>query len=161
MPIPLHRGHEWLGRLVGDWTWEMEAEGQPGQPPIRDTGTESVRSLHGAWVLCEAGGSPGGSAETSIMTLGYDPDGGRFRGTFISSSMTHLWLYEGSLDPAGQVLTLETEGPSYTGEGGTARYRDTIEIRGDGERVQTSAYHQPDGGWHTFLTIRYRRGAVA
>jgi hypothetical protein len=158
MPIPLHREHEWLGRMVGDWTWEMEAEGPPDQPPIRDSGTESVRSLQGAWILCEGGGtSPDGAAEASIMTLGYDPDAARFRGTFISAMMAHLWIYEGSLDAAGQVLTLETEGPSYTGESGMARYRDTIELRGDSERVQTSSYQGADGGWHQFMTTSYRR----
>lgn len=157
MPIPLQKEHQWLARLVGDWTWEMEAEGAPGEPPVRDSGTESVRSLHGTWVLCEAGAKgPDGTPETSLMTLGFDADRGRFQGTFISSMMSYMWIYDGWMDDAG-VLTLEAEGPSYTEEGGMARYRDTMELRGDDERVQTSAYQRPDGSWHPFMTNLYRR----
>lgn len=152
--------HRWLQRLEGEWTFEMEAEGGPGEPPIRDSGTERVRSLDGVWMLCETGGTtPDGGTATSIMTLGYDPDRQRFAGTFVSSMMTHLWIYAGQLDAAGTVLTLETEGPSYTGEGGMAKYRDTIELRGDDHRVHTSAYQRGDGGWHRFMTTHYRRAA--
>lgn len=150
--------HQWLGRMVGEWTWEMEAEAEPGQPPIRDSGTESVRSLGGVWVMCEGGGEmPDGGSMTSIMTLGYDPARGRFVGTFVGSTMTYLWIYEGTRD--GDVLTLDAEGPSYTKEGAMAKYRDTVEIRGDDHRVQTSSYLRDDGTWHPFMTTHYRRTA--
>jgi hypothetical protein len=39
--------HQWLQKLVGDWTYEGEALMGPGQPPIKSEGTESVRSLGG------------------------------------------------------------------------------------------------------------------
>lgn len=157
MPIPLHTEHEWLARLVGDWTWDMEAEGGPGEPPIRDSGRETVRSLHGVWVLCEADATgPEGTPETSLMTLGYDPERDRFQGTFISSMMSYMWIYDGTLDDAG-VLTVNAEGPSYTDEGGMAKYRDTFTFRGSDERVQTSSYQRPDGTWHEFMTNTYRR----
>jgi GNAT superfamily N-acetyltransferase len=150
--------HQWLRRLVGEWTFEMEAEAGPGEPPITDSGTELVRPLGDAWVLCEAGAAtPGGGSATSIMSIGYDPDRQRFQGTFISSMMAHLWIYEGRMDAAGGVLALDTEGPSYTGDATTARYRDTIEITSDGGRVQTSSYQRADGTWHRFMTTRYRR----
>ncbi|HYR08555.1 MAG TPA: DUF1579 domain-containing protein [Longimicrobium sp.] len=157
MPVEVRAEHQWLQRMVGEWTYEMEAEAEPGQPPIRDTGPESIRALGESWVICEAtGATPEGGQATSIMSIGYDPDGGRFQGTFISSMMTYLWIYEGALDAAGNVLTLDTEGPSYTGEG-MMKYRDTIDIQSDDHRVQTSSYQGKDGSWHPFMTTHYRR----
>jgi hypothetical protein len=38
---------------------------------------------------------------TTMMTLGYDPPKRRFVGTFNDSMMTHLWVYDGALDAAG------------------------------------------------------------
>lgn len=156
MAVERQREHRWLERLAGDWTWEMEAEGDPGEPPVRDAGTEHVRSLEGVWILCEsAGRMPDGSTATSIMTLGYDPAKARFVGTFFGSMMTYLWIYEGTLE--GDTLTLDAEGPSYTEEGTMARYRDTIELVGDDRRIQRSSYQREDGSWHAFMTNDYRR----
>src|SRR5438045_8337211 len=118
MHAQLQKEHEWLQQLVGEWTVEMEAAMAPGQPPTKVTGTESVRSLGGLWVLCEGRSEmPGGGAGTMLMTLGYDPAKQRFVGTFIGSMMSHMWLYEGTLDSAGKVLTLDTAGPSPAGDG--------------------------------------------
>ncbi|HEU4885089.1 MAG TPA: DUF1579 domain-containing protein [Longimicrobium sp.] len=157
MAVEVRKEHQWLGRMVGEWTYEMQAEAEPGQPPITDTGPESVRSLGGGWVMCEARGTmPEGGEATSVMTLGYDPDRGRFQGTFVSSMMTYMWIYDGELDAAGNVLTLDTEGPAYTGEG-MMKYRDTIEFHDDDHRLQTSSYQREDGTWHRFMTTHYRR----
>lgn len=157
MPIEPTREHQWLQRLVGEWTYEMEAEAEPGQPPIRETGPESVRSLD-VWVLAEARGTTSeGQPATSIMTLGYDPGRGRFTGTFIGTMMTHLWIYDGELDADQRVLTLEAEGPGFTGEEGMVKYRDAIRFESDDHRVQTSSYQRPDGSWHEFMTLHYRR----
>src|SRR6185295_16595790 len=79
--------HKWLQRLVGEWTYEHEASMGPDQPPMKGTGTESVRSIGGLWTVGE-GEMPDGSPATTIMTLGYDPQSKRFVGTFIGSMMT-------------------------------------------------------------------------
>jgi hypothetical protein len=152
------REHEWLQRMVGEWTCEIVCSMAPGQPPETSKGTESVRPLGGLWVLAEGqGGMPGGGPVTSLMTLGYDPQRKRFTGTFVASVMTHLWVYDGALDGAERALTLETEGPSLAGDGAMAPYRDVIEFKSDDHRVLTSHVRGEDGTWQAFMTANYYR----
>lgn len=158
MKSEAQKEHQWLERLVGEWTYESEATMSPDKPSSKHTGAESVRSLGGVWVLCEGRGEMTGCGPaTTVMTLGYDPVKKRFVGTFIGSMMTHLWVYEGELDAAAKVLTLDAEGPSFTAPGKTAKYKDLIEIRGDDHRVLTSQFLGDDGKWHHFMTANYRR----
>jgi len=152
------REHRWLEKLVGEWTCEGEMTMEPGKPPMKYKGSESVRSLGGLWILAEGRGeTPDGSPMTTIMTLGYDPQKKRFVGTFIGSMMTHLWLYDGGLDAAAKTLTLDTEGPNMAAEGRTANYRDVIELKSDDHRILTSHMLGDDGQWHRFMTGHYRR----
>ncbi|MHB9026990.1 MAG: DUF1579 family protein [Armatimonadota bacterium] len=78
-------------------------------------------------------------------------------GTFIGAMMTNLWLYDGALDAAERVLTLDTEGSSMAAEGKMARYQDAIDIISDDHRVLTSRMLGDDGQWRLFMTARYRR----
>jgi len=152
--------HRWLERFVGEWTWEMEADGEPGQPGHRLTGTERVRSLGGVWVVCEGEGAmPDGGQAQTIMTLGFDSSTGRFTGTFVGTMMHHLWLYDGEIDREGSVLTLDTEGPGFEDPSKLSRYRDTITFHGDDHRVLASSYQGADGTWHEFMASHYRRAA--
>jgi hypothetical protein len=131
--------HQWLQKLVGEWTSEAEATMEPGKPPETFKGTESVRSIGGLWILAEGKGEmPGGGAATTLITLGYDPRKKRYVGTFIGSMMTDLWLYDGALDAAERVLTLDTAGPSMAAEGRMAKYKDVIELKSAEHRVLTS-----------------------
>lgn len=150
--------HVWLQRLVGDWTYEGESAIGPDQPPQKFEGTESVRSLGSLWTLAEGKGEmPGGGAATTVMTLGYDPQKKSYVGTWIGSMMTHLWVYDGTLDAAGRVLTLETEGPSMAGDGTTAKYRDVIELKSDDHRLLRALVLADDGEWNEFMVASYRR----
>lgn len=150
--------HRWLQQLVGEWTLEAEATTAPGEPPVKTTGTESVRSLGGLWTVAESEGEmPGGGTSTAIMTLGYDPQKKRYVGTWVGAMMTHLWLYEGSLDASERLLTLDCEGPSMSGDGTMAKYQDVIEIKSDDHRVLTSHVLGEDGTWQAFMTAHYRR----
>lgn len=150
--------HDWLCQIVGEWTYEHECLMGPDQPPAKFTGMESVRSLGGLWVIGESQGEmPEGGTMTSIITLGYDPTRQRFVGTFIASMMTHLWIYEGTLDAAGKVLTLDTEGPSFTDPAKRVRYQDIVELQSADERLLYSQFLGEDGTWRRFLTARYRR----
>ena len=93
------------------------------------------------------------------MTLGFDPAKGRFVGSFIGSMMTHQWLYDGALDEAGRVLTLDSSGPSMTGDGSTSPYRDIMTIVSPDHRILTSSVPDGNGGWTEFMTAHYRRKA--
>jgi hypothetical protein len=150
--------HQWLQRLVGEWTSEADATMGPGKPPEKFKGTESVRSLGGLWILAEGQGEmPGGGAATTMMTLGYDPRKQRYVGTWVGSMMTYLWVYDGELDAAGRALTLNAEGPNMVAEGKMAKYKDVIEIKSEDHRVLTSHMLGDDGEWHELMTANYRR----
>ena len=158
MDIKPQKEHAWLQNLVGEWTSEMECVMGPDQPPIKNKGIESVRSIGGLWTMGEGSGEmPDGNKMTSMMTLGYDPQKQRFVGTFIASMMTHMWVYEGTLDAAGKVLTLDTEGPGMSGDGKMMKYKDIITFVDDDHRILTSRVQGDDGQWTEFMTAHYRR----
>ena len=159
MPKP-QAEHHWLHRLIGEWTAEMRCNMGPDQPPMVSTGREIVRSLGGLWTIGEGTGEvpgSGGAMSYSIMTLGYDPASKQFVGSFIASVMTHLWVYHGTLDATSRVLTLDTEGPGFTGEGPLVKYQDIIEFVTDDHRTLSSQTLGPDGKWVRFMEAHYHR----
>lgn len=150
--------HDWLQRFVGEWAYEHECAAEPGKEPMKSHGTERVRPVGRLWVACEGQGEmPGGGVAVMILTLGYDTPRKKFVGTWIGSMMTTLWAYEGTLDPAGRVLTLETEGPNVMGDGKVARFREVIEWSDDDNRTFTSFVQGEDGGWKQVMKARYKR----
>lgn len=158
MNIEPQKEHQWLQKLVGEWTCEGEATMEPGQPPVQWKATESVRSLGGVWFLAEGQGEmPDGGASTTLMTLGYDPQKKRYVGTFIGSMMTNLWVYEGTLDEAGRVLTLDTEGPDFGAGGKIRKFQDIVEFKSADHRILSSRMQGDDGKWHWIMTAHYRR----
>lgn len=156
MKVEPQQEHHWLNRLVGDWSYENEAVMGPDQPPIKSQGTQSTHSIGGLWIECVGKGNmPDGNPATMIITLGFDPVKKRFVGTFIGSMMTHLWVYDGAL--AGNVLTLEAEGPSMQDPHSMAKYQDIIELVSDDHYILSSQILAPDGRWIPFMTAHYRR----
>jgi Protein of unknown function (DUF1579) len=150
--------HQWLHRLVGEWIYETDTPPVPGKPAGKVTGTESVRSLGGLWILGEGQGEmPGGGLASSLITLGFNPRTKRFVGTWIGTMMTDLWIYDGELDPGGRVLTLNSEGPAMSDDRTLAKYQDIIELVSDDHRVLTARTLAPDGAWQQFMRVDYRR----
>ena len=150
--------HQWLHKLVGNWTFEGECNMGPDQPPMKNTGKETVRTLGGLWTIGEGEGEmPSGGVFQSIMTLGYDPQLKQFVGTFIAGVMTRLWPYNGLLDADEKVLTLDSEGPSFAVEGTMAKYQDIIEFLSEDYRTLSSQYLGPDGTWVPFMKAHYHR----
>ena len=74
--------------------------------------------------------------------------------------MTHLWPYKGTLDADENVLTLDSEGPSFAGDGTMAKYQDIIEFLNDDLRTLSSQYLGPDGKWVPFMKAHYHRVKV-
>lgn len=158
MPVQPQKEHQWLQKLVGEWTYETEAMMGPDQPPVKSTGTETVRSLGGLWVLAEGQGEmPCAGQATTLMTLGYDSQKQRYVGTWIGSMMTYLWVYDGELDGSETTLTLNSDGPVMTGEEKLGKYKDVIEFKSDDHRVLTSHMLGDDGQWQQFMTAHYWR----
>jgi hypothetical protein len=153
MKVEPQAEHRWLQQLAGDWTFETTMGDKPSDTA---RGREEVRLLGDIWIVGEGEGEmPGFGIGRTMITLGYDPTTRRFRGTWVGSMMTALWVYEGTLE--GNVLTLDTEGPDFVNEGCTSRYRDVIELVDPDHRVLRSQTHGEDGKWTTFMTTHYRR----
>jgi Protein of unknown function (DUF1579) len=149
--------HQWLDRFIGEWITESECSMGPDQPPAKTKGTEVVRSLGGLWIVAEGEGDmPDGNPGQTLMTLGFDSQSDRYVGTFIGSMMTHLWVYNGSLDADGKILTLDTEGPNFT-QNFITKYKDIIEFVSNDHRMMTSQILGDDGNWLQFMTAHYWR----
>lgn len=148
--------HAWLQQLVGEWTYESECPGKPGDPPMKFTGTESVRAIGELWTQGEGrGATPDGTTFTSFITLGYDQQKKRFVGTWVGSMMDNLWVYDGELN--GNVLTLDTVGPNWDAPGQTAKYQERLEILDADNRVFASSVQGADGTWTQLMSMQYRR----
>jgi len=154
-PPKPQKEHDWLQQLVGEWETESEVITEPGKPPVKSKGVESGRSIGGFWIQCENRGEAFGTPYTGILTLGYDAEKKKYVGTWIDTMLPRLWTYEGAVDAAGKILTLEAEGP--TGEPGkVGKFRDAIELKSKDHKVLTSAMEK-DGKWVPYLTVNYRR----
>jgi hypothetical protein len=152
------REHKWLQKFVGDWTYETEASMEPGKPPVKMTGSESIRALGEIWVQGQGTSQmPDGSPAETQITLGYDPTKKRFVGTWLGTMMAHLWIYDGELSADGRTLTLNSEGPSMTEENKRANYRDVFEFKNDDLRTLTAHVQGADGEWTQFMTMDYHR----
>ncbi len=150
--------HEWLQKLVGEWTFEGEASMEPGMPSEEFTGTESVRPIGDLWIVAEARiDAPGMAPMINVLTLGFDPQKGRFVGTFVASMMTYLWVYDGELDPNGRTLHLYSTGPTMGPSGKTVSFRESIEFVSDDERIWRSTMQADDGDWQEVMRSDYRR----
>ena len=152
MPEPT-KEHEWLKQFVGEWESELEVFMEPGKPPMKSKGTEVCRAIGGLWVIGEGKSDMG----SHLLTLGYDPEKKKYIGTWIDSMLNYMWKYEGTVDAAGKVLTLETEGPSMMKPGQMAKYKDVTEFKSKDQRAFTSSMLGDDGKWVTIVKVDSRR----
>src|SRR4051812_47557237 len=149
--------HAWLQQLVGEWTYGMEAA-EPDKPATSFMGTGRTRALGEIWFVTEGQGQMPGSDPFYVMsTFGYDPQKGRFVGTWLVSTMPTLRVYDGYLDEAKRSLILEYDGPSMTTAGALGKYRDIITIITEDYYTKTGKVLGDDGVWHEMMTLHFRR----
>lgn len=151
--------HRWLEQLLGDWKTDATATVAPGQE-FQCEGTAKFKSLGGFWAVMQLESQPMGQAMHGIMTIGYDPHAKQYVGTWVDSTTSRLWKYEGSLDETGKILTLEADGPNFLAPNDptkTAKFRDIIEVKGNDHLVMTSAVELEPGKWTKFMTMNFRR----
>lgn len=154
LPAP-PKENEWLKQLVGEWETEAEMIVEPGKPPVKSKGIESIRSLGGFWIVSEMTGDCLGVPVTGVMTVGYDPKTKKYVGTFVCSMCDWLFKYEGTIN--GKVLTLECDGPSPTDPTKTVKMRDVLEVKDKDTKLLTSSILGEDGKWQVFMTATSKR----
>lgn len=147
MPKP-QKEHKWLKKFEGEWELKSQIFMEPGKP-IESKGTETVRPMGGFWITAEGKGEMMGSTMSYLMTLGYDPAKKKYVATMIDSMTGKMWEYTGSLNDAGNTLTLETEGPCPMRGGKLTEFKDITEFKSDDQRVFTSMYKDEKGEWVT------------
>ncbi|MEM8913014.1 MAG: DUF1579 domain-containing protein [Planctomycetota bacterium] len=147
----IHESHAWLERFAGKWTTSSESNMGPDQPPMECTGTMESKMLGSLWVTNRMDGKMDQGSFQAIQTIGFDPEKKRFVGTWTDTMMPYLWVYEGTLDSTGNRLTLETEGPDYTGGAGTKFYRDSYEFLSDDRIISKSEIKDDGGNWNVMM----------
>ena len=155
-PAPA-KDQQWLKQLVGEWDMQFKMYMQPDQPPVESAGTDSVHTLGDYWIIADTKTQMMGSPYHGRLSLGYNALKRQFNGTWIDSFGGQLWVYKGTLNDAGDTMTLETEGPSLENPDKTARYKEVIQTTGKDSRTFTSSFETEDGKWTKILTIDYRR----
>lgn len=156
MPAPVPE-HAWLQQFVGTWESESEISMGAGQAPITAKGTEIARMVGGFWLVSEGRGEMMGQPFSNILTLGYNPEKKKYVGTWVDSMTSILWVYEGTVDASGKILTLETEGPCPMAPGKLSKFREVTEFKSKDHRVFTSSIQGEDGKWTTIVTVNSRR----
>jgi len=149
--------HEVLKQFAGDWETDSEAEAGPGKPAMKCKGRIHSKMLGGFWVVSELETEMMGTKVVGVQTIGYDPKTQKYVGTWVDSVMNHMWKYEGSLDKTGKILTLEAEGPTFLGDGKTAKFRDVYEFKTNDLIGMSSMIEDENGKWITFMTGTARR----
>jgi len=159
LPKP-EKEHEWLEKFVGTWNSELECQPAPGAPPMKSKGTLRAKSLGGFWIVSDMKLDMMGAPMNAIQTIGYDPAKKKYVGTWVDSMTNYMWKYEGWVDEAGKILTLEADGPSFADPGKMAKYRDIYEFKAADHLLTSSQMQLPDGQWVTFMTGNGRREAA-
>ncbi|HEX8295971.1 MAG TPA: DUF1579 domain-containing protein [Chthoniobacteraceae bacterium] len=156
MPVPA-KEHAWLERFVGEWETSAEICCNPAEPPMLCAGTETAAMLGGFWLVARGSSEMGKMPFESVLTLGYDPKRGKYVGTWIDSMTSHLWQYEGTVNAAGNILTLDTEAEFPGAPGKLSRFKEVTEFKSDDHRIFTSSIEGENGEWRTTVTVNYRR----
>lgn len=149
--------HQWLQKFVGNWESEMSIFMEPGKPPLKAKGTETARMIGGFWIVDEGKSEMMGAPFNFVLTLGYDPEKKKYVGTWVDSMSSYLWKYEGSVDAAGKVLTLESQGPCPKEPGRLVTFKEVTEFKSDDHRIFTSSMQEKDGKWTVILQCEFKR----
>lgn len=144
---------DFLRQMVGDWRYAFAMT----DGTYSATGTEKVWSI-GDWIAAENRGE-GSDGETmhSLTVLGFNPDTGRFGGSFAGTMTAHLFVYDGVLGEDGATLPLETEGPAIAEGKASDRYRDVLTTIDADHRDIISQVLEADGTWREFMRWRFER----
>lgn len=148
--------HQWLHQLVGQWEADVEVWSEPGKPPMKLQSTETTRRIGEFWIQSVGEIVAPARPFARSLTLGFDLQQKKYVGTWVDSNSTHLGTYEGTMDAAGKVLTLEGDTPSPFDPSSFLRVREVIEIQNPNQKVVTT-YLQAGESWIKLVSVSARK----
>ncbi|MBI5154723.1 DUF1579 domain-containing protein [Candidatus Poribacteria bacterium] len=154
LPKPLPE-HERLTRKAGVWDVECTLFTGPGQPPFNYTAVDRAEAVGPFWLIGNFESDAGGFKISGKATTGFDPSLGRYVSTWVDSTTTSLFSFEGSFDESTGVLALEGRGSGPFGNNTPLRCEETEQD--SNHRTFRMFLVQPDGAKVMLFEYRYTR----
>lgn len=103
--------HQLLAGMAGSWTTSTRCWMEPGKPPLASAGScEQKMILGGRFLRQEYRGDMMGTPFTGIGVTGYDNHKQIYVSTWMDSMNTSIFVFEGTADAQGRVITQECRG---------------------------------------------------
>lgn len=144
--------NEVFERDVGTWHGESLVRPTPGATPIHMKGVYRNRRIAGGrWLVVDYQSDSGFEGHG---VYGWNPGRGMYVGIWVDSTESVLARSEGVWDGTTRTMTYVTEAER---EGGTFRYRETMQEQEDGSLLYRNLMPAPDGGEFEMIRIVCRR----
>lgn len=153
--------HKILAQDEGTWdaTVSTYMEG-PDSQPLVSKGVETNTLIGGLWLVSDFQGEFFGQPFHGRAQCGYDPQKGKYVGTWVDSMTARLTLMEGTYDAKAKTLTMLTDGEDPTTHKPT-KEKHVTEYKDENTRSHTM-YVQGEmtgGSFAKMMDISYTRRA--
>ncbi len=145
--------HAYLKQYLGTWTTETVVH--MGDQELKSAGTATFTEVYGGrYVQSQFQGEMMGQKFTGSMLIGYNKNQKKFEGTWIDSWSTQVFMFTGTADSAGKVIT--TSGMMDDPESGQSMMSKQITtFKGDVMTFEMFGTH--DGHEMKMMTITYTK----
>jgi len=151
--------HQKLAANAGTWDAAIEMMGPDGKMQPSKGVSVMTMGPGGFWLLDNFNADLGGMPFHGMGSTGFDPQKGKYVGTWIDSMSPTLMVLEGDFDAAGKVLTMSGTAPGYDGKPAVHRMV-TTHVDAKTNRFEMFVTGS-DGKEMKMLSITYTRRAEA
>jgi hypothetical protein len=134
-------------------TWDAEVVvTPPGAPPNPSRGVATMRTIAGGrWLVMDYRSDQGFEGHG---IYGFDPDLGRYVGSWVDAMQTSIARLEGEFDPATKTMSYVT---TTTARGKPFTYREVTVHESRTKRVYRNLIPMPGGAEHELMRITYTK----
>ncbi len=142
-PFQATKEHELLKKDVGTWNATCKMWMPGSDEPMEFEGTETNSMVGDLWVVTDFHADFGGMDFHGHGFSGFNPDTGKYTGTWFDSMSPHPMTMTGEYDAASKTLTSMSSGKD--GEGNEMKGKSTVVYKDDNTRVMTMWNSDPAG----------------
>ncbi|MEN8153570.1 MAG: DUF1579 domain-containing protein [Acidobacteriota bacterium] len=151
------KNHKYLEYFTGDWDAYSKMWMKPGEKPMESKGFQSGKMiLGGRYLWSKMVGQSIGGEFTGISITGYDNFHKKFKGNWIDSMGTGMYLADGKLDATGKIRTDIGLWDDYV-TGGKSKVKMVTTIINKDKFFFEMYMGMPDGKEFKSLEITYTR----